>query len=180
MFELTQRAQDFAAVRRGRDAPPHALNPAFRTYQKRVSRGQLETEQGSQRVVLPRNLLFCIRQKLKSEALFGAELPMAARGIHAHANDDRMELFVPGDIALEVVRLYCAARRAVFGIEVQHYPLASEIVQADPAPVLGWQGEVGSRLPDLGRGSGDYSRGKQQAERFDLHGTLSPGDGLII
>ena len=60
-------------------------------------------------------------------------------------------------IALEIMRFDRAAGCSVFWIEVQHDPLSLEIMQADLAPILGWQREIRSGLASLRYGV----RGKQ-------------------
>ena len=48
-----------------------------------------------------------------------------------------------GKIALEIMRFDRAALGHVFRIEIQHYPLATEILQADSLAFLGLESEIG-------------------------------------
>ena len=53
-------------------------------------------------------------------------------------------LYQFGDVALEVMRLNGATRSSVFRVEVQHHPLALEVMQTEACAVLRRQGEIRS------------------------------------
>ena len=124
--------------------------------------------------------------QFESEPLLCAEVLVAAGRIDADAYDDGVVFVVEGEIALEVVGFDGAAGGVVFRIEVEHHPLAFEIMQADAAAVLRRQGEIGRGLADLrdgvrGDGAGGDQKHAQQGFAHRLHyGFLCVAQGLVF
>jgi hypothetical protein len=142
------------------DSSPHLRYVALRVHQKCVAGRDFKTQQVRERTVLPRDCFFRIGKQLERETLLRTELPVTVGGIHAHADDYGVMLVVLRDGSLEVVRFKRAATGAVFGVEVEHHPLAPEIMQADATAILRGKGEIRSGLSGLRNGLGENGSGE--------------------
>src|SRR6185312_12712185 len=142
LFESVESRQNLFAVMRGIDAGPHFDDLAFGIDEKRIPRREVNAHHASQRAVLRHDFLIGIGQKLESEPLFRAKLFVAAGGIHADAQDDRVGLLVLGEVALEIMRFDGATGRAVLRIKIEHDPLSMKIFGTESASVLRRQHEA--------------------------------------
>src|ERR1017187_672865 len=90
----------------------------------------------AQRSVLIDDLLVRIGDQPECQALFGAELFVTVRGVHAHADDDRVLLLVLRKVLLEIVRFDGAALGHVLRVEIEHGPFASKALETYGSPIL--------------------------------------------
>lgn len=97
------------------------------------------------------NFLLGVREQLEVQAFLGAKPLVGIFILHADTDDDGVPLFVQRKVALEVVRLNCAAAGEVLGVKVEDHPLAFEIMEADRLGLLRVEREIG-RLRADGRG----------------------------
>jgi hypothetical protein len=91
--------------------------------------------------------VLCIREQLEAQAFFGAKLLVGGFVLHAYAENDRVFLFILPEIALKIVSFPGAAAREILGVEIEHDPFATEIVEAERFAVLRIQSEVRGRSP---------------------------------
>jgi hypothetical protein len=88
--------------------------------------------------------------------------------LHAYANDDRVAPFILLTVTLEIVRFLGAAAGEILGIEIQHDPLAAEIMQAERFAILRIQRKVRRgrpqrrRLPPGAHGANDKDSNEQK------------------
>src|ERR1700674_4823198 len=71
--------------------------------------------------------------------------------LDTNTEDDRVFLFILSEIALEIVRFFCAAAGEILGIKIQHHPFALEIAEADRFAFLRIHDEVRSGRTCWGR-----------------------------
>ena len=110
--------------------------------QKRVARGDLGDAEIHHRVIECGNFLLGVREQLEVQPFLGAELLVGIFVLHADANDYGVLLLVLRQVALEVVGFHRAPARKILRVEIEHHPLALEIVQANRLGLLRIQREV--------------------------------------
>ena len=121
---------------------------------------------------MPRYSCPGVGQQLERKSLFGAELLVAVRTIHADANDHRILLVVLRLVTLEVMRLNGTAAGPVFGVKIEDHPLPLEVVETDAGAVLRGQRKVRGGLADRRhrRVGGERQGCKQQGRsEFEFH-----------
>ena len=104
--------------------------------------------------------------------------------LDTHAQDDCVFLFILAEVTLEIVRFLGAAAGEILGIEIQHDPLAAEIMQAERFAILRIQRKVRRgrprrrRLPTRAHGADDKDSNEQNDYSYEdgnhLHLTRSP------
>lgn len=118
---------------------------------------------GSERTIFGDYLFIGVGEQTKGEAFFRTELLVRIDVIGADSNDGGLLRVVLGKIALEIMGFDGAATSHILWIEVQHHPLAVEILQTDRFALLRLQREV-RRLCTYGWKIGGAKSGNRQSE----------------
>ena len=120
-----------------------------------------------------------IGEQLEVQAFLGAEALVRVHVVHTDAHDHGVLRRVFIDIALEVVCFDRAALREVLGIEIEHHPLALELIERHLRPFLAGQAESRGLRPRgwglrlIRSNGGKHSQGQSQKKyRVSLHKTL--------
>src|SRR6516164_2423929 len=142
LVELVDRPKHVVAVGFDVDAGPDLPDHAVRVDQERVARGKLCYAKVHHRIVFSGHITFPVRQKLKGQALFGAEFLMGFFVLHTDTENNRVLGVILAEVPLEIVCFDGAAGGHVLGVKVQHHPFALVIVQADGLSILRIQREV--------------------------------------
>src|SRR5580700_2909063 len=147
LLQFVQRGQNVVAVRFHIHCGPHFPDDAVRIDQVGMPGRKLRHSQIHHRVILSRDFLIRVRQKLEGQALFCAKLLVRLLILHAHAENHGVLRLILGQVALEIVGFDRAPGGHILRIKIEHHPLALEIMQADGLSFLRIQCKVRRRRP---------------------------------
>ncbi len=108
----------------------HFRDFPFRIDDEGVARGKLYSLVLHHRAILLRNLRVGIRQQFEVETFLSAETLVRLSSVYTHAEYYGLCMIVFVQVALEIMSLERAATSEVFGVEIEHHPMALEILEA--------------------------------------------------
>src|SRR5882762_3906052 len=123
---------------------PHFPHDAVWIDQIRMPRRKLRDSQIHHRVILFGHFFICVRQQFKGQAFLCAKLLVRLLVLHADAKDHGILRVILSQVPLKIVGFDCASGGHILRIEIEHHPLALEIMQADGLSLLRIQCEIGS------------------------------------
>src|SRR5258707_381824 len=130
LTQFIEFGQNFVAVLRGIYAVVDLCDLSIWIDDKGVTGGEFRYAQVGERSVDLGNFVVRVSQQFEIEPFFGAETLVGVDVVHANAQHYRVVLGILGGVGLEVMGLAGAARGLIFGVEVEHGPLAALIPPA--------------------------------------------------
>ena len=116
-MQLSQSREHFLAVRGRLYTLESFGNPSIRIDDEGIAQRNWLPLVLAKRTIEFRDFVFGICQQFKIQPFLGAEFLVGICSIHADPDDDGTQLFIPGEVALEIVRFQGTAGREVCNLQ---------------------------------------------------------------